>query len=73
MAAYARTGGNDKERYETRGYKRLLSRTKAYQLWEETLIWEKACYKISERTSETLYIISNSSQLLIAWDNALKN
>jgi hypothetical protein len=41
MVAYARTSGNNKERCETRGYGRLLSRTKAYQLWEETLIWEE--------------------------------
>jgi hypothetical protein len=73
MAAYARTGGNNKERCETRGYGRLLSRAKAYQLWEETLIWEKAYYKISERTGETPRVIGGGSQLLIAWDNALEN
>jgi len=38
MAAYARTGGNNEERRKTRGYGRLPSRAKAYQLWEETLI-----------------------------------
>jgi len=38
MAAYARAGGNNEERCETRGYGRLLSRAKAYQLWEEILI-----------------------------------
>jgi len=38
MAAYARAGGNNEKRCETRGYGRLLSRAKAYQLWEETLI-----------------------------------
>jgi len=32
MAAYARAGGNDDKRRETRGYGRLLSRAKAYQL-----------------------------------------
>jgi len=32
MAAYAHAGGNNKERRETRGYRRLLSRAKAYQL-----------------------------------------
>jgi hypothetical protein len=56
MVAYARTGGNNKERYETRGYRRLLGRAKAYQLWEETLI-----YKISKRTGETPYIIGGGS------------
>jgi hypothetical protein len=61
MAAYARTGRNNKERYETRGYGRLLGRAKAYQLWEETLI-----YKISERIGKTPRIIGGGSQLLIA-------
>jgi len=32
MAAYARAGGNNEEKRETRGYGRLLSRAKAYQL-----------------------------------------
>jgi len=37
-AAYAYTGGNNEERRKTRGYGRLLSCAKAYQLWEEILI-----------------------------------
>jgi len=32
MAAYARAGGNDDERRKTRGYGRLPSHAKAYQL-----------------------------------------
>ena len=38
MAAYAYAGGNNKKRRETRGYKRLSSYAKAYQLQEKTLI-----------------------------------
>jgi len=32
MAAYAYAGENNKEKYKTKGYKRLLSCVKAYQL-----------------------------------------
>jgi len=37
-AAYAHAGGNNEERRKTRGYGRLPSRAKAYQLWEEIII-----------------------------------
>jgi len=81
MAAYARAGGNNKERRKTRGYGRLPSRAKAYQLSRRLLyrllggrliLRLITYYKIPERTGEIPRVIGGGSQLLVEGTNATR-
>ena len=73
MAAYTYAGGNNNKRRETRGYRRLPSRTKVYQLQEETLIqtaggqtgtWANPTIRYPKELVR-IPVLGGSSQLLV--------